>query len=514
MNVLLQVEEPRPRSELGEWLRRGGHDWREAEPIPRRGEEAWRVDVIVVWLPRLLESALTRCQELRRLPAVARAPILALGTWGDLGEIHTLLKAGVDDYLVWPTDEATLGLRLLVLNESRARHPLTEDQRRLQERLTQTQKLEGLTRLASGIGHDFNNLLAAILGNAELALLDVDAKSPLRHSLEQIEKATRRAAELTRQMLLYSGRAKSETRSLNLTALIEEIKELLRVSISKRCHIEYALEQEMPPVRGDAGQLRQVVLNLMMNASEAMAGSDGTIQVRTSVRDFATQIEGGGTWSGSLKGGRYAVLEVLDKGVGIDKGTRSQIFDPFFTTKTAGRGLGLAAVLGVVSSHQGAIRVDSEMGGGTKFEVYLPVAETALQVEPIVGEENWKGEGTILLIDDEEAVRESARRLLEKAGYTVLAATTGEMGLEIFRDLWQEICAVILDLNLPGMSGEEVFREIKKISGDVRVVVWSGFDESDVQDRLTGSGVSFFIEKPSHVKELALALKRALTTQS
>jgi two-component system, cell cycle sensor histidine kinase and response regulator CckA len=498
MNVLLLAAEQRPQAELEGWLRRAGHDTRSSEP-PRsvNPTDGWRAEVIVVWLPRLHESALARCRELRNLPSAAHARILAVGSWHTPGEVRPLIEAGADDYLSWPTDASNLLLRLLVLEEDRTRHPLTDDHRRLLERVTQTQKLEGLTVLTGGIAHDFNNLLAAILGNAELALMDLSPQSPIRYCLEQIEKASRRAAELTRQMLAYSARVRpADTAPINLTELVEEMSELLRISISKRCRIEYEFDRELPLITGDAGQLRQVVMNLLINASEATGPRGGQIQVRTASVPEASAV----------------MMEVRDDGLGMDEETKARIFDPFFTTKKTGRGLGLAAVTGIVKAHQASIQVDSLPGQGTTFQILFPVAGSIEEgLSPLhPPEADWQGSGMILLVDDEDAVREAARRLLEKAGYTVLAASNGEMGLEIFRDFAHEISAVILDLSMPGMDGMEVFREIRKITSDLKVIVWSGFEEKFLSERLSAIGVNTFIEKPSHVRELAAALKQAL----
>lgn len=509
MNVLLLASEPLPRGELTAWLNAGGHDVREVEPLPF---DPWEADVIVLWMPRLLDPVLQRIRLLRSQPFSDRVRILALGSWRDPSEIRQVLDAGVDDYLKWPTDEEAFRLRLLVIEMDRARRPLSEHHLRLQARLADTQKAESLAALAGTVAHDFNNLLSAILGNAELAMLDLSPDSETRYSLEQIEKASRRAAELTRQMLTYSGRGPHTHVPLNLTQLVEEMADLLRISMSKKCGIEYEFGRGLPAVKGDPAQLRQVVMNLLINASEACAASHAMVRLATRQIQVADGEVTGIGQDNPLRAGAYVALEVSDEGVGMDAYTKAHIFDPFFTTKKSGRGLGLAAVLGIINAHGGALRLESEPGRGSRFEVLLPALEFDAAREETSGEsiESWRGTGTVLLVDDEEAVREAGRRLLEKAGYTVLAACNGEQGLEVFADFADEISAVILDLSMPGMDGMEVFRTIRQSKPDMQVIVWSGFEEREVTAQLEQIGQCRFIEKPSHVRELGLALRDAL----
>jgi two-component system, cell cycle sensor histidine kinase and response regulator CckA len=514
MKVLLVAAEHRIRVEIEEWLRRAGHSFRSTGAGDRAtGDDEFQADVIVAWLPQLLEPALARCRELQQLPAARHARVLTLGPWHKPEEVRALLEAGADDYLHWPVDAATFELRLVVLEADRSRHPLSENQRRLQERVEQTQKMEGLATLAGGIAHDFNNLLAAILGNTELALLDAAPQSPTFYCLEQIEKAARRAAELTRQMLTYSGRAPAaETREINLTELVQEMTELLRISISKRCTIEYEFGEGLPPIEGDASQLRQVVMNLLINASEAMGARGGLLRVKTTLREVGPDGLDWGSATGRVTPGRYVCLEVSDDGHGMDAQTMQRIFDPFFTTKKPGRGLGLAAVLGIIRGHQGAIQVESKPGEGTTIRVLVPSVEEGVGVRVAgakVGED-WHGEGTLLLVDDEDTVREAARRMLEKAGYTVLAANSGESALEIFADFGAEISAVILNPGTPGMGGVELLRGLRRLRPEVKIIAWSGLESEDVRLRWAEEGASAFIEKPSHSRELAQALRRAL----
>ena len=283
-----------------------------------------------------------------------------------------------------------------------------EEREHLQAQVLHAQKLESLGVLAGGIAHDFNNLLTAILGNADLALMDLPADSPVRQSLAEIGKAARRASELSNQMLAYSGRGRFIVGPINLSDLVREMGELLGVSISKKAIVEYDLAPNLSATIADAAQLRQVVINLITNASEALGEQEGTITLRTRAVQVEQKQLAEAYLSEGASGGRYVSLEVSDTGCGMDEATKARIFDPFFTTKFAGRGLGLAAVLGIVRGHQGAIKVDSTPGVGTTFTVLFPCTEQP--VEPVAQTESPEalpqGAGsTIPVVDDEESAR-------------------------------------------------------------------------------------------------------------
>jgi two-component system cell cycle sensor histidine kinase/response regulator CckA len=508
LRVLLVASEARARNEIHTWIESEGFEVRAVDQLKADSGPA---DVIVLMLQATLDEGAKWCRDARKRFDGEPGMVLALGSWKSRAEVRALFQSGADDYLGWPFDARTLGLRLMSLEESIKRRPSGEDPKRLEERLAATNKGELLMTLAGGIAHDFNNLLSAILGNAELALLSLPAGAKVRHNIEQIEKVSQRAAELTRQMLAYSGKPPAEYQPLSLTELVEEMSELLRVSISRRNTIRYDFLRPAPPIRGDASQLRQVVMNLLINASEAMDESGGTIHVRTAIEEIRPD-SGADGWIERPVNGQYVMLEVSDTGCGICKDNLTKIFDPFFSTKKDGRGLGLAGTQAIVRKHHGAMRVMSQRGAGSVFQVLLPVAQ-CFMCGADLGEEvdaDWTGEGTVLLVEDEEAVREAAQFLLEKAGYVVLAASTGEMGVEVFRELKDEIQAVILDVSMPGMDGLEVLRIIKSMRPDTHVIVWTGFDEQDVADELRKHGVDAFLEKPAQVKELARVLKSVL----
>ncbi|MDA8084952.1 MAG: response regulator [Nitrospiraceae bacterium] len=386
------------------------------------------------------------------------------------------------------------------------------DRKKFEARLLHAQKLESLGVLVGGIAHDFNNILTAILGHAELALLRMSAVSPGRENIREIEGAASRAADLARQMLAYSGKGRFVVETLDLNAIIAEMTHMLEVSISKNAVLRFDLHKGLPPVDCDATQLRQVIMNLVINASDAIGSRSGTIAITTGAADCdrAYLAE---TWLDEhLEEGLYVYLEIADTGCGIGKDELAKIFDPFFTTKFTGRGLGLAAVLGIIRGHRGAIKVQSEPGKGSIFKVLLPASADrggCMNKESVVVERIGAGR-TVLLVDDEETVRAIGRQMLEELGFRTLIARDGREALELFGARSGEISCVMLDLTMPHMDGEEAFRELKRISPDVKVIMSSGYDEQDVTQRFVGKGLAGFIQKPYKLAELGAVLMNIL----
>jgi PAS domain S-box-containing protein len=386
-----------------------------------------------------------------------------------------------------------------------------QKQRELEAQMQQAQKLESLGILAGGIAHDFNNLLTAILGHANLALMDLAPESPARESLREIDKATSRAAELCRQMLAYAGKGRFVVEPINLSRLVEELTRLLHVSISKKVLLRCQLAEGLPAVDADPAQLRQLAMNLVINAADAIGDTDGIITISTGTMQCDEDSLRGGQLSAPPIPGRYVYLEVIDTGCGMDAKTQARIFDPFFTTKFAGRGLGLAAVLGIVRSHQGALKVESELGRGTTFRVLFPASKKDAVLAKSAGDSpQWRGKGTILLVDDEEPVRNVTSRMLERRGFTVLRAGDGLEAIELFRAHGAEVVCVLLDLAMPRMDGEETFRELRRIQPDVRVVLASGYSDQEISQRFQNAGLAGFIEKPYRVETLAAKLREVL----
>jgi len=399
-----------------------------------------------------------------------------------------------------------------------------EERRRLEARVRDAQKLESLGVLAGGIAHDFNNLLVGILGNVGLAHLEMPPDSPLRPYCEQIEQAAFRARDLTNQLLAFAGKGKFQIVAANLSDLVRDTADLLRVSIPRRVALDLHLAPDLPPILADATQIRQVVMNLLTNASEAVGDSPGTITLVTGSVHADRAYLAGAFVDEDIPEGDYVFLDVSDTGCGMDAETRAKIFDPFFSTKFSGRGLGLAAVLGIVRGHRGAVRVYSEPGQGTAVKVLFPAAEKGTAVPHRPSEEapaprdaDFRGSGTVLVIDDEPSVRDVARAILERAGFEVLVAASGREGLERFRACADRIVAVLLDMTMPDLAGEEVFAELRSIRPDVPVILSSGYNEQDAVRRFTAdvsagpeSGLAGFIQKPYLPADLLSKVRAAL----
>jgi len=389
-----------------------------------------------------------------------------------------------------------------VVRNIEERKQAAEEHEKLEQQLLHAQKLESLGILAGGIAHDFNNILTAIIGNADLALLRINKESPGVDNLHKIEEAATRAADLAKQMLAYSGKGKFVLENINLNLLLEDMLHMLEVSISKSAVMRLNLNRDIPSVEADPTQIHQIVMNLVINASEAIGDKSGVISITTGCMvcdsDYLKYV-----WlDESIEQGTYVYLEVADTGCGMDKETLSRIFDPFFTTKFTGRGLGMAAVLGIVRGHKGAVKVYSEPGKGTSFKILLPASgkpAVAFRRDAVVN--GWKGKGTVLLVDDEETVRGIGREMLEELGFTTITANDGREAVEIFRAT-PGISLVILDLTMPHMDGEQCFRELRQIEPEVKVIMSSGFSEHEVTQKFLGKGLAGFIQKPYKMSSL------------
>ena len=383
------------------------------------------------------------------------------------------------------------------LRDISERRRAIEERRAIEAKLQDTQKLESLGVLAGGIAHDFNNLLTGVLGNASLAAAEIPRDSPAHDFLAQIEKAAARAADLCKQMLAYSGKGRFEVRSIGLNELIRETTALLSLSISKRATLDFHLAASLPPVLADATQLRQIVMNLVINASEAIGDHDGIIAISTGTRRVDAGTLAGAHASPDAREGSHVWFEVSDTGCGMSSEVLARIFDPFFTTKFTGRGLGLAAVLGIVRGHRGALTVTSQPGKGTVFQVFLPVSEqfAGLTEGKAPAADTWRGSGTVLVVDDEETVRKIASRMLQHLGFQVSVAVDGREAVTMFPTL-TDLRLVFLDLTMPHMDGPETLRELRRLQPDVRILIMSGFNEEDAADRFANERLVEFIQKP------------------
>jgi PAS domain S-box-containing protein len=381
----------------------------------------------------------------------------------------------------------------------------------LEESMQRAQKLESLGVLAGGIAHDFNNLLTPILGAAGLGLQELPEDAPVRARLEKIQQAARRAAALTNQMLAYAGQSPLRVERLDLSTLVGQMRELVAAAISGRVTLDLQLESELPAVEVEPAQITQVVMNLITNAAESLGEGAGRIAVRTGVVNVDTP-PSESLFAETMATGPHVYFEVSDTGSGMDAETRARIFDPFFTTKFTGRGLGLAAVAGIVRVHHGGIEVDSEPGRGTRFRVLLPavagpVAQPTQERLPIEG---WRASGTVLVIDDDEGVCELAEDVLRGAGMTVLTAADGHEGVKLFRLHADSIRVILLDRTMPSLSGTDTFEAIRALRSDAKIVLVSGHLEERVTGELTGRGLAGFLKKPFSPETLLARVRQVI----
>ena len=411
-------------------------------------------------------------------------------------------------------DKGGKALRLLGTHTDVTERKRAEAERLEAERnMLHAQKLESLGVLAGGIAHDFNNLLVAILGYADLALLKISTLSPAYQNIQEIIKASHRAADLCRQMLAYSGRGKFVIEHLELGELIYEMTHMLKPCISKKVVLTFNLAGDLPPIEGDPAQIRQVLMNLVLNASEAIGDKSGTVTISTGAKYCDAEYLREISMDSSLSEGLYVTLEVSDTGCGMDWETQARIFEPFFTTKFTGRGLGMSAVLGILRGHKGALKVYSEPGKGTTFRLLFPATlqeREAFSVERAGSRRQYRGTCTVLLVDDEETVREVGQLMLESMGFSVIVAENGKKAVEIYSSRKDEIALVLMDLTMPRMNGEEAFQELRWINPGVRVILSSGYSEQEIAARFAGKGLAGFFQKPFSIKELARKIHEVL----
>ncbi|HYR86862.1 MAG TPA: response regulator, partial [Terriglobia bacterium] len=385
------------------------------------------------------------------------------------------------------------------------------ERKRFSERLQQTQRLESLGVLAGGIAHDFNNLLTGIIGNASLALEESPPK-PMRGWLQAVMSAGEQATALTRQLLAYAGKGPFVTQPLNLSELVRETSHLVQTSIPRTVHLRLQLAENLPAVEGDVAQLQQVIMNLVINGAEAIGdGRTGSVTVTTCLQQI-DQIYIQQTFTPEeISPGAYIVLEVTDTGCGMDEATVSRIFEPFFTTKFTGRGLGLAAAIGIVRRHKGTLKVYSVPAQGSSFKILIPASTREAADSPLKRTvQSPGGTETILVIDDEEVVQRAARSTLERLGYTVILAEDGAKGIQRCRESGARISLVLLDLTMPGMPGEEVLERLEAMRPDLPVILSSGFNQMEVTRRLSGKGPASFLQKPYTARQLAEQVRSVL----
>jgi PAS domain S-box-containing protein len=408
------------------------------------------------------------------------------------------------------TEELELAIDF-VRREMDERRAAEKEQRKLEAQMQSAQRMESVGVLAGGVAHEFNNLLTSIMGYASMAAMDLPDASRARSNMEHVLAAAKSAADLTQQMLAYAGRGRFVLEPLDLSQTVESTARLLESMISKKASMKLCLHDHLARIEADAGQIRQIVMNLATNASDALEGRPGDVTIATGMQWLEMgempSLETGRV----LPAGLYVYLEVSDTGSGMDSETLLRIFDPFFSTKFAGRGLGLAAVLGIVRSHKGSIKVTSSIGHGTTMRVLFPALPESAEPAPAgISEDDplaWRSTGTVLVVEDEEQIRSLTRAILERAGLTVLTAPDGTDGLALFREHAAEIRAVLLDLTMPGMDGGEVLRHIQQVTPEVRVLVCTGYSEEELHTRLQGIKPAGFLRKPYVPAELIQQLR-------
>jgi PAS domain S-box-containing protein len=401
--------------------------------------------------------------------------------------------------------------RVAIIRDVTDRRRVEAEQRALAERVRQAQKLESLGLLAGGVAHDFNNILTVIANGAALAKRDPALAPETASNLDAIALATERAADLCRQMLAYTGKTALSRQAVDLSALVGEMSSMLEVSIAKRVTLARELAPGLPTILGDPTQMRQVVMNLVLNASEAIAGPAGTVRVSTGKGTYGAEAFARSAAGGEPTPGEYVWLEVRDDGVGMDAATIAQMFDPFFTTKFVGRGLGMAAVLGIVRGHAGAIDVESAPGKGTRIRVFFPASEAEPAPNAPRAEAEPGAHGVVLLVDDEKNVRTSTKLLLEGFGFEVVAARDGVEAIEVLRTQPARIDVALVDLTMPRMDGIETTQELRRIAPGLPVVLTSGYGAAHLERPEgappQGDAPDAVLAKPYTARQLVAALE-------
>jgi len=430
---------------------------------------------------------------------------------------HVGLATGKkSDGTTFPIEIITGNLRgrfgaVIVLRDITDRVRAQEERVQLEGRMRDQQKLESLGRLAGGIAHDFNNLVSIILGKTELSMMDLPKDDPMRKKLDGIRAASEYAGELCRQMLSYAGKGDRTEIEMDLSEIVRDMVELLQVSVPKTLTLKYALAADLPAVKGDVVQIQQILMNLLTNAAEAVGDNQGTISIATGLVDCDEALLRDVRPAGNLSAGKHVFLEIADSGPGMNEETRGNIFDPFFTTKVTGRGLGLATVFGIVKGHGGALHLRSSPGEGATFRAILPCMDHAApKLEEGEVYPQWKGEGTVLIVDDDKASRHVCGKMLSRIGFAVITSQGGRRAVEAFKQHSNDIAVVLLDASPSNLSCAEVFSQLRELRPDLPILLGSSSGEKEVISTFALQGPSGFLHKPYDVGLLAQKLETLL----
>ncbi|MDY6786745.1 MAG: response regulator [candidate division WOR-3 bacterium] len=388
---------------------------------------------------------------------------------------------------------------IIMMEDISERKSREETEKSEMRRLFELQKLESISVLAGGIAHDFNNILMAIIGNAELGMAELPQSSPVRDTFNSIIEASSDAAKINRQILAYSGQGKTRVKSIVVNELIEGIDYLLSVLLPDNIVLKYKLKEDIDNIKGDPNQIKQIIVNLVSNAIDAIEDKRGVITIKTGSMYCDRAYLENTFVSENVPEGRDIYIEVSDTGTGVDKELKTRIFEPYFTTKEHGRGLGMSAILGIVRSNGGALKIYSEKGEGTTVKVLLPVESP--QDGKFADTVKWQGKGKILIVDDDEKILEIACLMLKSIGFETITASDGVEAIDIMKDN-DDINLVILDLTMPGMNGNDTYSAIRRISGDIPVIITSGYDARRIEEEFAGKNIAGIIEKPYRMETL------------
>jgi PAS domain S-box-containing protein len=383
------------------------------------------------------------------------------------------------------------------------------DQALFQSRLNEARQLESLGVLAGGIAHDFNNLLSGILGNVNLAQLDA-VDPTMRGYLDQVESLCLRAGDLCKQMLAYAGKGRIQVAAIDFGALLDEVTQLLTLSLPRNVTLWAHRDPQLPALRGDATQLRQALLNLALNAAEAFDGAAGSIRLYAGLKSLSSAELSRFHLGSELPAGTYVAVEISDDGPGMPPEILSRVFEPFFTTKFTGRGLGLAAVHGILRGHQGGIHVASNVGKGSVFTIVLPPTETPSQASVSPAPSSSVRGGEVLLADDEDVVRATLTHMLRALGFTVHGAANGREALSLFERHHERLRLALVDHTMPELAGDETVRSFQAIDPNVPVILMSGYVETELHERVRGLSLAGFLQKPFRMDKLESVLKQAI----